>query len=124
MKVDIKATNIDLTSTIKDYAEKKVESLEKFILNPVDPSIQAWIEVGKTTMHHQTGDIFRAEIQIQLPHIEKIVYTESKKDDLYAAIDEAQEEMKRELCKIKGKKISLIRRGGRLLKKFIPFVDK
>ncbi len=120
MQIQIKATNFELTPAIKDYIEEKVGSLEKFIHNS-DPSVRAWVEVGMTTKHHQSGDIFRAEIQFRLPHTEKGVRTESEQETLYAAIDDAREEMKRELSRLKDKKTSRARKGARLFKKLISF---
>lgn len=123
MNINIKSTNIELTQQVRDYAEKKVRGLEKFI-KITDESIQAWIEVGKTTQHHQKGDFFRAEIQIRIPHWGKGARTEATHETLNAAIDDAHDQMKLELEKIKDKKISLARRGARLFKKLIPFFNE
>ena len=120
MKIHIKATNFELTPAIKSYIEEKVGGLEKFI-HDSDSSIQAWVEVGLTTKHHQKGDIYRAEIQISLPHIVNGVRVESEQEGLYAAIDEARDEMKRELIKVKEREKTLIKRGARLFKKIISF---
>lgn len=116
MQINIKATNLELTPEINDYISKKIDGLEKFI-EGYNSSVQAWVEVGISTKHHQTGEIYRAEIQIRIPHDKKGVRAVSQKETLYAAIDDAREEVKRELTKIKEKKISLVRKGSRLLKK-------
>ena len=120
MQIQIKATNFELTQEIKDYIVEKVGSLEKFIHN-AGSSVRAWVEVGMTTKHHQSGDIYRAEIQIRLPRVEKGIRTESEKETLYAAIDDAREEMKRELSRLKDKEADLVKKGGRLFKKLISF---
>lgn len=116
MHTNIKSTGLELTSQIKDYINKRVSGLDKFI-HYKDESVQAWVEVGRTTRHHQTGDVFRAEIQIRVPHNEKGARAEAVNEDLYAAIDDAHDQMKLELEKIKDKKVSLARKGGRLFKK-------
>ena len=123
MKINIKATNFELTPAIKEYIEEKIGGLEKFIHNP-DDSVQAWVEVGLTTRHHQKGDIYRAEIQIRLPRVENGIRTESEQEDLYTAIDDARNEMKLELLKVKGKKRSLALRGARLFKRLVPFLGE
>lgn len=120
MQINIKATNIELTPAIRDFTEKKVGGLEKFI-GRADGAIKAYVEVGMTTRHHSAGNIFRAEIQITVPHIEKGIRIEAVDDDLYTAIEKAKDEMKLELAKLKDKKISLVRRGARALKEFIRF---
>jgi ribosomal subunit interface protein len=116
MQINIKATNIELTPAIKDFTEKKISGLGKF-LGRDDEAVKAFVEVGTTTRHHHSGDIFRAEIQISTPHMEKGMRTEAVDDDLYTAIEKAKDEMKLELVKIKDKKISLVRRGARAFKK-------
>ena len=105
MKINIKATNIELTPAIKRYIEEKIGSLKKFIRVRDLESAQVRVEVGMTTRHHHSGDIFRAEIQIRLPRFDKGIRTESNQSDLYAAIDVARDRMKRELLKIKGRKM-------------------
>lgn len=120
MNINLKATNFELTPAIKEYAEKKVNGLEKFI-RMTDESVQAWVEVGKTTNHHNKGEIFRAEIQIHIPHCGRGVRAESSCETLNEAIDSAHDKIKLELEKIKDKKISLARRGARAIRKIIPF---
>jgi ribosomal subunit interface protein len=121
MNINIKATNMELTPAIKDFIEKKIKGLEKFIGHP-DGGIYATVEVGMTTRHHQSGNIFRAEIQIDVPHLMKGARAESLHADLYTAIEDAKDLMKLELSKGKEKKISLARRGARAFKRFIPFL--
>ena len=75
MNINLKATNFELTPAIREYAEKKVKGLEKF--RRMDESVQAWVEVGRTTAHHLKGDVYRAEIQIHIPHYGKGVRAEA-----------------------------------------------
>lgn len=121
MNINLKATNFELTPAIREYAEKRVNGLEKFIHN-MDESVQAWVEVGRTTKHHHKGDIYRAEIQIHIPHCGKGARAEATHETLNEAIDDAYDEIKLELEKIKDRKVSFVRRGTQFLKKFIPFI--
>jgi len=115
MKIQIKATEIALSPAIKDYAEKKVLSLEKFFIGRGE--VFAQIEVGKTTKHHKSGNIFRAEITLRAEG--QNYYAVSNKDDLYAAIDEVKDEMAREIISSKSKRETLFRRGGAKIKALI-----
>lgn len=110
MKINIKATNIDLTPAISDYVEKKVSTLEKYL----NGEIVAQVEVGKTSEHHKSGDIFRAEVHITGVGLD--VYASSEQSDLYAAIDLVKEEMSTTLQRGKNKKEALYRRGARMIK--------
>lgn len=121
MNINIKSTNTELTPQIKDYVNKRINNLEKLI-HYMDESVQVWVEIGRTTSHHLKGDIYRAEIQIHIPHYGKGVRAEAIQETLNEAIDGAHDKIKLELEKIKDKKISLVRRGARAFKKLIPFL--
>ncbi len=120
MKVNIKATNMALTPALKTFVEQKIGTLGKFISHP-DGGIQAWVEIGLTTKGQKSGDIYRAEIQIPIPHFDRSVRVEARHTDLYTAIENARDLMKMELQKTKDKKISLSRRGARILKDTLRF---
>ncbi|PIR46453.1 MAG: ribosomal subunit interface protein [Candidatus Vogelbacteria bacterium CG10_big_fil_rev_8_21_14_0_10_45_14] len=116
MKINIKATNIELTDAITDYLSKKIEMLEKFI-DATPDSVFCDAEIGRTTKHHKGSDIFRAEINLHAAG--KYFRAVSEKDNLYASIDEAKDEIARELNSHKTKKETLVRRGGRKVKKIL-----
>jgi putative sigma-54 modulation protein len=98
MQIDIKGTNMELTEALKDYINEKVGSLEKFF----DQALIARVDVGKTTNHHQKGDIFRAEINLDVPKLH-VLRAETVRDDLYIAINEAREDLERQIKKYKEK---------------------
>ncbi len=117
IKIDnIKATNMELTPAISDYISKKVEMLEKFV-DPNDTSVSANIEVGKTTEHHQRGDVFRAEINFSMGG--KQFRAVSETEDLYAAIDEMKDDLAHTLLSHKGKQQTMIRKGASQLKNLL-----
>lgn len=121
MDIKIKATNITLTPDISDYLDKRLKSFEKYI-NPEDTSVLLSVEVGKTTIGQQSGDIFRAEINLHISG--KDFRSESEQGTLYNAIDEAREEMTRELRRHKRKRLHLMRRGGAKIKEFVRGVGE
>ena len=116
MQVNIKATDITLTPQINNYVNKKLKSVEKLI-NKKDTGVLCDIEVGRTTNHHKSGDIFRAEINLRTEG--KTFYASSEKDDLYVAIDEMKNEVKNELLSYKTKKETLLKRGGAKVKSLL-----
>ncbi len=115
MKINIKTTNITLTEAISEYVSKRFESTQRFFQN--DPTAQCDIELARTTAHHRNGDIFRSEIHIIAK--DKNFYASAEEPDLYRAIDSVRDEMLREVRSEKSKKISLIRRGGAIIKNMI-----
>jgi ribosomal subunit interface protein len=87
------------------------------LVSPGDESIKCNVEVGKTTRHHKSGDIFRAEINLHTAG--KDFYAVSEKGDLYAAIDEVKDEISRALVHHKGKSTTLMRKGAATVKNIL-----
>ncbi|MCC7436740.1 ribosome-associated translation inhibitor RaiA [Candidatus Nomurabacteria bacterium] len=115
MNISIKTTNIELTPALKDYTEKRVSGINKFIKE----DITANVEIGKTTNHHKNGeDLFRAEVNVTTS-LGKQLRAVSEKADLYEAIDDVREQMVRELSSAKGKKDALWKKGARKIKNMI-----
>jgi putative sigma-54 modulation protein len=114
MKINIKATNIELTEAIRDYALRRFSKLEKFL---GDKDTVLSIELGKTSDHHKSGDIFRAEVRLSGAGLNHYMARESS--DLYASIDEVENEIVQEVTKDKSKKRELVRRGQRAIKNMI-----
>lgn len=112
MNISIKGTNLELTQTIRHYVEKKLGHIKRFLGNDQDSHVA--VEVGKTTRHHQHGDIFRAEINV--PFGGTIIRAVAETSDLYASIDQVQEEIMNEIISRKDKKQTLFRRGAKRIK--------
>ncbi len=115
MKINIKATDFSLTPSISEYIEKKIDMLKKFFRGADEVLVS--VEVGRTTKHHKSGDIFRAEIHISAGGEE--YYAVVEKDDLYAAIDEVKDEIVHELTSRRKKALRLFRRGGAKIKNLL-----
>jgi len=107
MKITIKGTNIELSDSIYEYINSKIDTLDKFVQN-VEP-VECWVEVEKTTDHHRKGDIFRAEGQIKLPGV-RGVRAEASEWDLHQAIDKVKDELQRQLKRYKRKVVAKRRR--------------
>lgn len=100
MELNIKSTNLVLTEAIKNYSIKKISKLDKILSK--EKLINADFEIQKTTNHHNKGEIFRAELNLELPG--KLLRVEKTEKDLYKAIDKVQEHMDLQLKKYKEKK--------------------
>ncbi len=114
--ITIKATGIELTPAIRAYVEEKVAHVDKLI-PASDTTAHADVEVGQTTKHHQSGNVFRTEIN--LVSKQGSFRIEIEEADLYASIDRAKDELMDEIRDRKDKKVSLVRRGQRLFKRML-----
>lgn len=97
MKINISSKGMELTQPIKNYAETKVGELQKFYKK----IMMAEIRVGKDSNHHNKGDIFFAEVKLEVPGAD--LFAEKTEEDLYKAIDKVRDYLENELKKRKDK---------------------
>ena len=115
MRIILKGTNLELNQELRDYVDKKIGGLDKFLEN-IDGTLEARVELAKTTRHHQHGDIYRAEVNLDFSG--KVLRAVEEKEDSFTAIDGIENELKREVIKFKTKRTAETRRGARIIKKF------
>ncbi|PIT95032.1 ribosomal subunit interface protein [Candidatus Falkowbacteria bacterium CG10_big_fil_rev_8_21_14_0_10_39_9] len=107
MKIKIKASKIELTAAIENYINEKISMLGKY-LKKVD-ILNCDFEIEKSIGGQNKGDIFRAEINLEMPgEILRVKKTES---DLYKAIDKVKDHLAEVIKKYKEKKIDKRRKG-------------
>lgn len=101
MNLNIKATNFELTPEIKGYVQEKMDMLEKY-LGDIQV-VQANFEVALSTRHHNKGEIYCAECNLQVPN--KLIRVVKTEKDLYKAIDKVKDHLKVSIGKYKEKLI-------------------
>jgi putative sigma-54 modulation protein len=103
MKIQIKAAKIELTPDLKFYIEEKMHMLEKY-LGSVKPKI-CRVEIGLAVGGQNSGKIFRAEANLELPG--ELLRIEKTEKDIYKAIDKVKDHLKEAVVKYKGKKFGI-----------------
>ncbi len=119
MNINIKAKNIELTNAIEQNVKDKLESVGK-LLNNKDALVT--VEVGKTTNHHNNGDIFLAEFDISSSGENYFARTEGL--DLYVSINDTKEQILKEIRRKRGRKTTLFKRGALSIKKMVKGISK
>ena len=100
MRLQITATGFELTPLLKQFIEQKLSGFEKFLKRwDENDSVIIRVEVSKNTKHHQKGDVFYAEANIDLP--KKVLRVEEVGEDMHEAIDKLKDRLKNEVSKIK-----------------------
>lgn len=94
----VQATGMEMTDAIRQYAEDKVASLEKFYQGIT----KVEVDVGLRSHHHNKGKNYYAEMNLHVPH-HPLVRVVKDAEDLYKAIDKVRDHLKVELEKLKGK---------------------
>lgn len=127
MNINIKATNIDLTDTLRDYVHSKIGTLEKIIGNSED--INIFVEIGRESNHHNKGEVYMAEVRTRIAGND--YYIKKFESNLYASIDSLKDDLLRDVKTDKKRGHTLFIRGARSLKKRIkgmkpwwPFAGK
>lgn len=112
MRINLKATGIELTPALTNYTTEKISMLGKLLANCGD--VLANVEIGKETRHHKTGQWFFAEINLACPG--KTLRHVAEEADLYAAIDKVKDGMAEEIRTFEKRRKSIWRRGARAFK--------
>lgn len=128
MRIQIKTTNFDLTDAIRANVEERLagvaDRLQRIEERDADEdrggedSVLARVEVGRTTNHHNKGDIYKAQVHLEIPG-EPNLHAEAVEADLMVALDVVKEQIEREIRRSQEKHRDAIRRGGRKAKEML-----
>ncbi len=100
MHLDIKAKNLELTPSIKEYIEAKIALLSKFTEKwEKTGAVSAKFELARKTNHHHKGEVFHAEINIILGG--KLLRAEYSGEDAHEVVDKVKDIIKEEIIKLK-----------------------
>jgi ribosomal subunit interface protein len=121
MNINFKATSIVLTEAIRDYAEKRIMTVGK-LFGGEGENVTVDVEVSQTTKHHKGGNIFRTEITLK--NDGRRFRAVSTKEDLYASIDDAKDELEREIVANKERSRTLFRRGAQQVKSVLKGIAR
>lgn len=101
MQIKIKATKIKLNQETKDYIQEKMDMLEKYL-----GKIQAMncdVEVGMSVGGQNSGEIYRCEVNLELPH--ELLRIEKTEKEIFKAVDKVKDHLIRSIKKYKEKLI-------------------
>lgn len=116
MNIKILATRIELTQDLREHIEKKLESADK-LMDPADTTVLYEVEIGRTTDHHEKGDVYKAEV-----HIRKKggnIYATAYAEDVLSAMDKVKDDITHALASDKEKKETMLRKGQMQIKKLL-----
>jgi ribosomal subunit interface protein len=122
MKIIIRAKNLELTKSLKNFIEEKIGGLKKFVdvLKRQEDGktlAEVFFDIEKETKHHNKGQVFRSEAKIMLPG--KKIIAQSAGDNLLLTVVEIKDKLQQEIKKYKLKTIDGVRRQQKKLKKEI-----
>ena len=107
MRINIKATKIELTQEIKDYVQEKMDMLEKY-LGDIQV-LHCDVEVGMSVGGQNKGKIYRAEANLEV--LGNLLRVEKTEKELFKAIDKVKDHLTRSIKRYKEKRIDRRRRA-------------
>ena len=94
LKVNVRGENIEVTSAIREYVEKKIAKLDKYL----DQNVSATAHVNLKTYPDKTAKV---EVTIPLPYL--VLRAEETSADMYGSIDLVTDKLIRQIRKHKTK---------------------
>lgn len=107
MKINLKATQLELTDALKDYIQLKMDMLEKY-LGDVQV-LNCDFEIEKIVSSQNKGKIFRAEVNLEVPR--ELLRVDKTEADMYKAIDKVKDHLVLSIKKYKEKQRDKKRRA-------------
>ncbi|MDP3764638.1 MAG: ribosome-associated translation inhibitor RaiA [bacterium] len=115
MKIILKSTNFSLTPSINEYVNSALTPLDRLFQGLGE--VEMRVEVGRSTFHHNKGEVFFAEANVNIG--KNLLRARAESFSVQAALDEVRDELRSGVLKFKGKKETVFRRGARSISKFL-----
>jgi ribosomal subunit interface protein len=98
MEIKFYAKNIDLTEKIKEQFSKKLSSLKKY-KGSLDV-LRVRVDLSRDA-HHKKGDVFRVEVNIDMPG--KVLRSVEESFDIVSGLDVVSDKLERQARDLKDK---------------------
>ena len=105
MKIIISGKHLKITDAIKSYTEEKISKISKYTDAITEVDIVLTVEDTKSSgqIHKADGLVYASGTKIKV---------ETENTDLYAAIDELEEKLERQVRKYKEKQKDFTKKGN------------
>ena len=99
MKINLKATKLDMTEAIRGYVQEKMDMLEKYLGKTKVTNCD--VEVERIITGQNKGEVYRTEVNLEVPN--ELLRVERSENDLYKTIDKVRDCMEEVIVKYKEK---------------------
>lgn len=97
MQLIIQGKNIEVTDRLREYVEKKVGRLDRYMSNITEARVELSTESARSAEHRQVA-------QLTLRARGKILRAEERTDDIFSSIDTMINKIHRQIARYKGKR--------------------
>jgi len=120
MKINITTRDLELTDEVSEYVDKRLELVKKVLPGHKDGSAQCDVVLVRETEHHQTGEIYTAEMRLKSGPLDAFV--KASESTILAAIDVAKDDLLRSMKNTRNKKATLWKKGAQRIKKMMRYL--
>ncbi|CAM3530517.1 ribosome hibernation-promoting factor, HPF/YfiA family [Marinicrinis lubricantis] len=102
MRFHIRGKDMELTTALREYVEKKLSKLEKYFDTPLTSDVHVTLSVVRD----------RQKVEVTIPLSGVLLRAEEKSEDMYASIDLVLDKLERQIRKHKTKLNRKLRQQG------------
>lgn len=106
MELTVTGKNLEINDTIRNYVEKKIGRLDRYLPNVIDGRVELTVDDGARAAED------RQIAQVTLRTKKVILRAEEVSSDIFASIDAVFEKMQRQADRYKGKRWAKRAEGG------------
>ena len=114
MQIIIKGKNIEVTDWLREYVEKKISKLDRYLPSVSEARVELAVQKTKSADDRQVA-------QITLRSDGTILRAEERSDDMFASIDAVVDKLHRQVARFKEKRA---RRGRALRGEPVPLPEE
>ncbi len=97
MQLIIKGKNVEVTDWLRQYVEKKIGKLDRYLPTITEARVELSVEKAKSAQDRQV-------VQVTVRSNGAILRAEERSDDMFASIDSVLDKMYRQIARYKGKR--------------------
>ena len=98
MQLILKGKNVEITDWLRQYVEKKVNKLDRYLPDIHEARVELSVEKTRSSQDRQV-----AQLTVRSNGV--ILRAEERTDDIFAAVDAVVDKMHRQIARYKGKRI-------------------
>ena len=108
MQLIITAKNMEITERLREYVEKKIGKLDRYLPSIDEAHVELSVQRAKSAQDRQI-------VQVTLRSNGTILRAEERSDDIFASIDAVLDKIYRQIARYKGKRYNRGRAPGEVL---------
>lgn len=118
MDIRIKATDYQLTHEVSAYLDARIDTIEKSLAEHADHA-RCEVEIGRIAGHPKRGEIWFAEFNVVAGG--KRIRATAESESVNEAVEQAKDEIIRQIRKHQQLHRRLLRKGGSIVKSMLRF---